>query len=208
MLFDVDTIAPRDAYKLLVSTITPRPIAWVVSQDKAGIVNAAPFSFFNAVSDDPPLVVIGVNGQAVSGNLKDTASNIAATGEYVVCLVSEGTATAMNVTAFEWPSDVDEIAKAHLTAVPSTKVKPPRIAESPVAFECVQVSTYKSSPLNSVIIGRVVAIHVRDEFVLDAAKCYVDTPALKLIGRMHGTGWYARTSDRFEMPRLTEAPKD
>ncbi|WP_439813865.1 flavin reductase family protein [Zavarzinia sp. CC-PAN008] len=208
MLFDVSKIAPRDAYKLLVSTITPRPIAWVVSQDEAGLVNAAPFSFFNAVSDDPPLLVIGVNGPAGATKHKDTARNIAATKEYVICLVSEDTASAMNVTAFDFAPGVNELDKAHLTAVPSALVKPPRIAESPVAFECVEVNTYKASPTNSVILGRVVAIHIRDEFVLDAAKCYVDTPALKLIGRMHGTGWYTRTSDRFEMPRLTEAPKE
>lgn len=202
MLFDFAKIPPRDCYKLLISTVTPRPIAWVVSQDEAGIVNAAPFSFFNVFSGDPPVVGIGV-GSREPGRLKDTRANIEAVGEFVVNLVSEDNARGMNVTAVDFPPQVDELGAAGLTAVPSAKVKPPRIAESPVAMECRLMQVVKLGTTNALILGEVVAMHIHDKLVLDPAKFYVDTPALKLLGRLHGSGWYARSSDQFEMPRLT-----
>ena len=201
MLFDLATISPSVCYKLMVSTIVPRPIAWVVSQDVGGTLNAAPFSFFNALSADPPVIGIGV-GRHSSGRSKDTRSNILETREFVVNLVSDATAAAMNVTAIEFDPDVNELAEARLTTCPSTRVKPPRIAESPVALECQLLQAIDLGPTNGIVLGRVLAIHVHDEAVIDAANGYVDTPALKLIGRMHGTGWYARTSDRFEMRRI------
>ncbi len=201
MLFDPETISPSVCYKLLVSTITPRPIAWVVSQDAHGVLNAAPFSFFNALSADPPVVAIGVARRS-SGGSKDTRANILDTREFVVNLVSEATAAAMNVTAVEFEPDVNELTEAGLTTCASTRVGPPRIAESPVAFECTLLQMIELGPANGIVLGRVVAIHVRDDAVLDASNGYVDTPALKLVGRMHGTGWYARTSDLFEMPRI------
>jgi flavin reductase (DIM6/NTAB) family NADH-FMN oxidoreductase RutF len=121
-----------------------------------------------------------------------------------VNLVSESAVHGMNVTAIDFPPGTDELAEAGLTKVPSAKVKPPRIAESPVALECV---TFQLVPAgrHTIVLGRVVAVHIRDDCVLDAAKCYVDTPKLGLVGRMHGRGWYARTTDRFEVPRLTVA---
>ena len=202
MLFDLSTIDPSLGYKLLVSTITPRPIAWVVSRDAAGVLNAAPYSFFNAFSSNPPVVGVGV-GPRPAGAAKDTRSNIEVTREFVVNLVSEEMAQAMNVTAIDFPPEVDELAEAGLATLPSAKIATPRIAESPVAFECVLQQIVDFGNGNGLILGRVVAIHLRDTAVLDAANAYVDTPALKLIGRMHGTGWYAKTSDRFEMPRWT-----
>lgn len=201
MLFDLATIDPSLGYKLLVSTVTPRPIAWVVSQDGRGVLNAAPFSFFNAFSPDPPVVGIGV-GRRPAGAAKDTRANIADTGEFVVNLVSEATAKAMNVTAIDFDPKDDELAEAGLTTLPSAKVRPPRIAESPVAFECALMQIVELGSYG-LVLGRVLAIHIRDEAVIDPVKCYVDTPALGLIGRMHGTGWYARTTDLFEMRRLT-----
>ena len=201
MLFDLATLNPSICYKLLVSTIVPRPIAWVVSQDVHGTLNAAPYSFFNAFSADPPVVGIGI-GRRSSGHAKDTRANIIETGEFVVNLVSEGTARAMNVTAIEFEPDMNELAEAGLTVCPSLHVKPPRIAESPVAMECGLLQMVDLGPNSGIALGRVLAIHVRDDAVLDPASGYVDTPTLKLIGRMHGTGWYARTSDRFEMPRI------
>lgn len=202
MLFDLAIVDPTIAYKLLVSTITPRPIAWVVSQDAAGTLNAAPYSFFNAMSSDPPVVSIGV-GRRPNGSAKDTRANIAATGEFVVNLVSEETAAAMNITAADFAPQVDELVQAGLTTRPSARVKPPRIAESPVSFECSLLQIVDLGPNNGIVLGRVLAVHVRDEAVLDPARGYIDTPNLHLIGRMHGTGWYARTSDLFEMPRLS-----
>jgi flavin reductase (DIM6/NTAB) family NADH-FMN oxidoreductase RutF len=200
MLFDFHQISGKERYKLLVSTVTPRPIAWVVSQDAKGIVNAAPFSFFNAFSGDPPVVGIGI-GSRKPGQAKDSRANIRETGQFVVNLVSEETAEAMNVTGIEFDPGINELEQAGLTPLPSSRVKPPRIAESPVAMECelLQIVELGESGL---VLGRVLAIHVRDEAVIDASKCSIDTPKLNLIGRMHGSGWYVRTSDLFELPRL------
>ena len=200
MLFDFSVLAARERYKLLVSTVTPRPIAWVVSQDAQGVNNAAPFSFFNAFAGDPPVVGIGI-GSRKPGQAKDSRANILETRQFVVNLVSEKNAEQMNITAIEFERGVDELVQAGLTTLPSVRVKPPRIAESPVAMECelIQIVDLGETGL---VLGRVLAMHVDDEFVLDASKPYIDTPNLKLIGRMHGTGWYARTSDLFEMPRI------
>jgi flavin reductase (DIM6/NTAB) family NADH-FMN oxidoreductase RutF len=201
MLFDFADLAPKNRYKLIASTVTPRPIAWIVSQDAAGVLNAAPFSFFNAFSSDPPIIGIGIAGRS-SGTHKDTRANVAATGEFVVNLVSEETAQAMNVTAIDFDPHVDELAEAGLTTHASVRVKPPRIAESPVSMECVLHQIVDFSPTNSLVLGRILAMHVRDDAVLDAATAHIDTPKLKLIGRMHGTAWYARTTDLFELPRV------
>jgi flavin reductase (DIM6/NTAB) family NADH-FMN oxidoreductase RutF len=204
MLFDFAALRAADRYKLLVSTVGPRPIAWVVTQDPAGITNAAPFSFFNVVSGDPPLVVVGIGGRR-PGDAKDTGNNVRATGEFVVCMVSDANARAMNVTAIDFPHGVDELAEAGLTTLPSARVRPPRIAESPAAFECRRFMNVDLGIDRTLVIGEVLAVHVRDDCVLDAARCHVDNARVDLIGRLHGAGWYARTRDRFEMPRITLA---
>jgi len=204
MLFDFAAIPPRECYKLLVSTVTPRPIAWIVSQNLKGQLNAAPFSFFNAFSGDPPVVGVGI-GSHEPGRAKDTRRNIRETREFVVNLVSEEVAEAMNITAIEFEASVNELAEAQLKTLPSVRVKPPRIAISPVSMECALMQIVDLGPDNGLVLGRVVAMHVRDDMVLDPAKNYIDTPKLKLIGRMHGTGWYARTSDLFKMDRIPRA---
>lgn len=204
MFFDFDTIDPKERYKLFLSTVTPRPIAWVVSQNEEGALNAAPFSFFNAFSGDPPVIGIGM-GSHVPGRPKDSRINIEKTGQFVVNLVSESNAQAMNITAIEFDYGVDELREASLSTLPSVRIKPPRIAESPVAFECELVQVVELGPSSGLVLGRVVAMHIQDEFMLDAARHYVDTPALKLIARMHGSGFYARTSDLFKMDRIPVA---
>ena len=201
MLFDFTALPAQARYKLLASTVTPRPIAWVVSQNAAGAVNAAPFSFFNVLAGDPPTVGISIGNRA-PGQPKDTLANIQATGEFVVNLVSRDNAEAMNKTATEFPSGVDELTAAKLTRLPSVKVTPPRIAESPVAFECKLFQTIPLGPANTLVLGHVVAMHVRDDSVLDALKHYIDTPKLDLIGRMHGGGGYTTTRDQFQIPRI------
>jgi flavin reductase (DIM6/NTAB) family NADH-FMN oxidoreductase RutF len=201
MLFDFETLAVQDRYKLLVSTVVPRPIAWVVTQDLGGRLNAAPYSFFNVFSADPPVVVFGIGGRK-PGDIKDTGQNIRETGQFTVCLVNQDAASAMNVTAIDFPPEVDELAEAGLTTVASTRVKPPRIAESPVALECERFMIVELNTDRALVLGRVVAMHVRDDCVLDAQRCHIDTPKLDLIGRLHGGGWYTRTADRFEMPRI------
>jgi len=201
MLFDFAGLSGRERYKLLVATITPRPIAWVVSQNAGGRLNAAPFSFFNAFSGEPPVIGIGVSSHE-PGRPKDTQRNIRETGEFVVNLVSERTVEAMVITAIEFEAGVDELAQAQLKTLPSVRVKPPRIANSPVAMECELMQIVDLGPDNALVLGRVLAMHVEDDMVLDAEKHYIDTPKLNLIGRMHGTGWYARTGDLFEVPRI------
>jgi flavin reductase (DIM6/NTAB) family NADH-FMN oxidoreductase RutF len=201
MLFDFTKLSHKDCYKLLVSTVVPRPIAWVVTESESGLLNAAPYSFFNVLSGEPPLVAIGIGGRA-PGDQKDTGNNIRHTGEFVVNLVNYASAEAMNITAIDFPPDVSEITEAGLHTLPSVKVKPPRIAESPVAMECERMMTLEISTERALVLGRVVAMHIADEAVMDADRCYIDTPKLDLIGRMHGAGWYSRTTDRFEMPRI------
>ena len=204
MLFDFDKIPAQDRYKLLVSTVGPRPIAWVVTQDTNGVTNAAPFSFFNAVSGDPPLVIIGIGGRK-PGDAKDTGNNIRETGQFVVNMVSDANAEAMNITAIDFPAGVDEIKQAGLTTLPSSKIKVPRIAESPVAFECERFMNIDLGIDRTLVIGKVLAVHVRDDAVLNAERCYIDNEKLDLIGRLHGAGWYSRTRDRFDMPRIALA---
>ena len=201
MLFDFSKLPTRECYKLLVSTVTPRPIAWVVTQNSTGRLNAAPFSFFNAFSADPPVLGIGMASHA-PGRPKDSRVNIKETGQFVVNLVAEENAAAMNVTATEFDYGVDELAEAGLTTLASTHVKPPRIAESPVSFECELMQIIELGASTGLVLGRVLAMHIRDSAVLDSTKNYIDTPALKLLARMHGTDWYTRTSDLFEMPRI------
>jgi flavin reductase (DIM6/NTAB) family NADH-FMN oxidoreductase RutF len=202
MLFDFATISAKDRYTLLVSTVVPRPIAWIVSQDLRGELNAAPFSFFNALAGDPPVVGIGI-GSHDHVRPKDTRRNIRETKQFVVNLVSEETAEAMNITAIEFEHGVNELSQAGLTVVPSSYLKPPRIAESPVSMECELLQIVDLGPESGLVLGRVLAMHVREDFVIDPVKHHIDTPKLKLIGRMHGSGWYVRTSDLFSIDRIS-----
>jgi flavin reductase (DIM6/NTAB) family NADH-FMN oxidoreductase RutF len=201
MLFDFAALSEKDRYKLLVSTVVPRPIAWVVTQDAQGVRNAAPYSFFNVFAGEPPVLCIGIGGRK-PGDAKDTGNNIRVSGQFVVNLVSADTAAAMNVCAIDFPPEVDEIAEAGLTTLPSVKVAPPRIAESPVAMECERMALIDLTSERTLVLGRVLAMHIRDDAVLDAQRCYVDTRKLGLIGRMHGGGWYTTTAEPFEMPRI------
>lgn len=201
MQFDFAKITAKDRYKLMVSTILPRPIAWVVTQSAAGVVNAAPYSFFNGVGGDPPLISISIEGRG-DGVRKDTAVNIRASGQFVVNLVDFAASQEMVVTAIDFAPGVSEVDEARLTTAPSTLVAPPRIAESPVAFECELYKIVELPHDRDLVLGRIVYMHISDEAVLDAERCYVDTPKLDLVGRMHGGGWYSRTTDLFEVPRI------
>lgn len=200
MRFDMDQLAARDRYKLLTGVVVPRPIALVTTIDPLGGINAAPFSFFNAMGADPPLVVLGI-GNRSREEPKDTAKNIRASGEFVVNIVTDEIAERMNITACDFPAGVDELAMAKLTSAPSHRVKPPRVAESPVNMECREVSTTEIGR-NRIILGEVLCMHIRDD-VVDPAKFYVHTEKLHAVGRMHAPGWYTRTSELFEMERPT-----
>ncbi|WP_431284684.1 flavin reductase family protein [Humitalea sp. 24SJ18S-53] len=200
MMFDFNDIPHAERYKLIVSTIVPRPVAWVVSQDADGVRNAAPYSFFNGFASDPPIVGIGI-GLRGTGK-KDTLSNIEATGQFTICLVSQAQALQMNITATDFGPEVDELDEAGLETIPSSLVKPPRIAGSPVAMEC---EVYQLVPLglHTLVLGRILAMHVQDDCVLNAEKHYIDSPKLGLVGRMHGRGWYSLTTERIEIPRMS-----
>jgi flavin reductase (DIM6/NTAB) family NADH-FMN oxidoreductase RutF len=186
------------AYPLLASLVTPRPIALVTSISPDGKVNAAPFSFFNLLGANPPIVAFAP-GDRENGTPKDTALNVRAMHEFVVNLVDEGIAEAMNQCAASLPYGENELVRAGLTAAPSSVVKPPRIAESPASLECVEWGTLQIGG-NRVVIGMIKRLHVRDE-LFDAEKKRIHTDKLFLIGRMSSPDWYCRTRDRFEMKR-------
>jgi len=205
MHFDLAEVGETNAYKLLISTVVPRPIALATTIDKSGRVNAAPFSFFNAVSSRPPVVVLGINGTGPGGSsYKDTEQNIRDTGEFVVNLVDEAIAERMNICAVDFPTEIGELDIADLRAVPSVGVKPPRIAESPVSFECKRITGLSLGSESTLEVGRVIHIHIRDDMV-DPERFYVKTDKLGLVGRMHGRQWYARTTNLFELDRITFA---
>jgi flavin reductase (DIM6/NTAB) family NADH-FMN oxidoreductase RutF len=188
------------AYAMLASLITPRPIAWVTTLDDNGQVNAAPFSFFNALGGDPPIIGFAP-GNRDDGSPKDTARNIRRTHEFVVNLVDESTAEAMNRTAASLPYGVSELESARLTTAPSTVVAPPRIAQAPASFECTEWGTLEIGA-NRVVIGLVKRLHIRDELI-DPEKLRIRTEQFHVIGRMASPNWYCRTRDRFEMVRPT-----
>jgi len=204
MNFDLTSLAPREAYKLLTGVVVPRPIALVTTLDEQGRINAAPFSFFNAVGSDPPLIVLGI-GNRPDGTPKDTARNIRQGGEFVVNIVDELLAPAMNICSGEFPPGVDELQTAGLQAVSSIQIKPPRIAQSPVNLECREHSILEIGR-NRVILGVVLHIHLRDDLI-DADKMHVRTEKLRAIGRLGGAGGYCRTSDAFQMERPSKPPQ-
>jgi flavin reductase (DIM6/NTAB) family NADH-FMN oxidoreductase RutF len=198
MRFDSSDTPPDVLYRLLAATVIPRPIAWVSTKSADGTLNAAPFSFFNVMGDEPPILAIGIN-RGRQG-MKDTARNILETGEFVVNLVPEALAEAMNATSIDAPHGTSEFALAGLTPAPSTHVAPPRIAESPVSFECVTHASLVTGPSQLIAIGRVLAIHVEDQYVLNPERGHVDARSLGMLGRGFGTT-YIRSHDTFEMTR-------
>ncbi len=198
MEFDFSQTGAADRYKLMSAAITPRPIAWVTSLSATGRLNAAPFSFFNMMSSDPPLVVLGIVRRA-DGSLKDTARNILDRGEFAVHLVSETDAASMNFTSIDGPPDFDEIEHGDIATTPSVTIAPPRIASAPVAMECrlferVEVATA------TIFLGEVLHFHI-DDGLIDADRLHVETEAMRLVSRMHGAGWYLRSTDLFKMLR-------
>lgn len=204
MHFDMAALSPADRYKLVVNTVTPRPIAWTVTQGADGIRNCAPHSFFNALSDDPVILVLGLLGASrEEGGYKDTARLIRETGEFTVALVSEDDAERMNLTAIDAPPGVDELEFAGIETMPSLRVRPPLIASAPVSFECKVYQIIEPSARSCIVLGEVVTMHIADRFISDPARLRIDTGAMKLIGRQHGAGNYVRSSDSFEMKRVT-----
>ncbi|WP_054005560.1 flavin reductase family protein [Cypionkella psychrotolerans] len=199
MRWDLDKVAEPIAYKLLAATVMPRPIAWVVTQSHDGKLNAAPYSFFNVMGSAPPTLVLGLMADPTRG-FKDTAANILATGEFVVNLVPEALVQQMNTTSVDAPTGVNELNLAGLETEASVHIRPPRIAASPVAFECRMLSSVVTGPHQTIVIGRVLAAHIDDRFILNAERAHIDTPALNLVARSYGST-YVRSHDTFELDR-------
>ncbi len=200
MQIDVGTVSPVDVYHLLVGIVTPRPIAWVTTLDESGRVNLAPYSFFNVFGSNPPVVVFSPTVRR-DGGRKDTLLNVEAGSEFVLNAVAESVAEAMNLSSAELPRGESEADLAGLTLVPSFKVKPPRVAESPAHMECrvLQIVSIGDGPMAAnLVIGEVLAIHVEDALFDENGR--IDPRKLRTIGRLGGD-FYCRTSDLFDLRR-------
>lgn len=200
MLIDVAAANYLDVYHLLVGVVTPRPIAWVTTLDPKGRVNLAPFSFFNAFGANPPVVVFSPTLRR-DGSKKDTLRNLEATGEFVLNAAVESLAERMNLCSKELPYGQSEAELAGLNLVPSLKVKPPRVADTPVTMECklLQIVPLGKGPVaGNLVIGEILVMHISDA-VLDA-NGRIDPRKLQTIARLGGD-YYCRTSDLFEMKR-------
>jgi flavin reductase (DIM6/NTAB) family NADH-FMN oxidoreductase RutF len=196
----------RELYNILISSVAPRPIAWVSSLSASGQPNLAPFSFFNCVCGDPPLLGFAPglrppkDPAPTHGEPKDTLRNIRETREFVISVVTYDLREPMNLTSGEYDSTINEFDLAHVTPKPSRIVRPPRVGESPVSFECKlhQILDFSAGPTGgSLVIGLIVAIHIDDAYLKEGR---IDRNSLDLIGRMGGTQ-YTRTTERFEMAR-------
>lgn len=199
MHVDLNTLTERERYKLLMSSVLPRPIALVTSIDEKGQVNAAPFSCFNLMGTTPATVVIGIDSRS-PGILKDTVRNVHLTGEFVVNMVSEEIAERMSLCSTPLPPDEDELKFAGLTAAQSVQVAAPRIAESPINLECKRSTSLDIGHGRTIIVANIVHYHIQDEFY-DRESGYVLADKIGLIARMHGKSWYVRSSDLFEVAR-------
>jgi flavin reductase (DIM6/NTAB) family NADH-FMN oxidoreductase RutF len=200
MQIDFTTLPVRKAYALMTTSIMPRPVAWVSTISPGGRTNLAPFSFFQGVTANPPtLLIVPVNTS--DGRRKDTARNIEETGEFVVNVVPFALAEQMNQTASLLPADESEFETFGIAQAPSTRVRPPRVAATPIAFECTlhQVVHVGEGPLAaSVIIGRIQFAHIADGVL--GPDGMPDPGKLDLVGRLGGE-LYARTTDRFSIKR-------
>ncbi len=206
MIFDCNTLTAAELYPLLAGTIVPRPIAWVSTVNELGQSNLAPFSFFQLVCDAPPTLMLSVNRKAGSAQ-KDTARNIAATGQLVVHLVSPGDLALMNATAGDYASDVSEIEALQIATVPALKVQPPRLAHSLVSFECecVSLSAYPADvPACDLILAKVLCLHIDDSLLNSEGRIRHDQ--IDWLARLGGQ-WYCHTqhSDNLTLARPNQA---
>lgn len=194
MILDPGTVSPGDFYRFMISVVVPRPIAFVSTVSADGRFNVAPFSYFNAITNQPPLLGISINRRR--GGPKDTLRNIEATAEFVVNTVDEPLGARMVQTSGEWPEDVDEFALSGLTPVASDLIKPPRVGESPIGMEC---RLHRIIELGNTffVVGEIVRAHVKDA-VLTEGK--VDIAKLRPLARLGGDG-YSVVRDVIQMAR-------
>jgi len=203
MQLDPKTIGTEAMYKLMIGCVVPRPIAWVSSVDAAGVPNLAPFSYFMAITHDPPTIAFSASPRTEAGGgrgKKDTLRNVELTREFVVNMVDDALAEQMNVTSGDYAPDIDEFEQASLVAAPSVKVRAPRVAAAPINMECrvVQIMPVGNLPSN-LVIGQIVHLHVRDD-VYDPATGRLDMHRLKPVGRLAGQ-LYTHVHEIFEMKR-------
>ncbi|WP_454625986.1 flavin reductase family protein [Bradyrhizobium cenepequi] len=201
--FDFRKLSARERYKLMIGTVVPRPIALVTTVDPTGRINAAPFSFFNCLSADPPILALGVENHP-DMSFKDTARNIRLTEVFTVNVVSHAIVEAMHVCAVPFAAGRDELTAAGLTAMPGTEVASPWIKEAPAAFECRRHVTLELGKSRQIILGEIVFAHYQRE-VIDAERLRIDPAKLDAIARLGGNTC-ATIRDRFEMltPTLDE----
>ncbi len=195
MRIDASTLDRQASHELLKGCVSPRPIAWISTLSAVGVANAAPYSCFTFVSLVPPMVCFSVEPR-LDGTKKDTLRNAESTGDFVVNLVPEELAAAMNTSAENFPPEVSEIAKAGLTTAPSEMVRAPRIAESPVNLEC-RVERVVEVGQNRLVIGEVLLVHVRDDLYRDGT---IDVARLRPVARLAGNE-YCRLGEVFELDR-------
>lgn len=190
-------LTPTERYKLLTGLVIPRPIGWISTWSNNGVANCAPFSFFNAVSEDPPLCIVSFGPRLDSG-MKHTLKNIRRTGEFVVNLPDEATANAMHLSSAEIPEAESEFASAGLTPVPASLVKHPRIAEAPASFECRVYQRLEFDGRRELVIGEILLLHTH-EGVVDPHTKRVNEAHYHPIGRLYASR-YCTTHQRFDLP--------
>jgi flavin reductase (DIM6/NTAB) family NADH-FMN oxidoreductase RutF len=197
MDYAASDLTPRERYKVLTSFILPRPIAWVTSLGPTGVVNAAPFSFFNAFCEDPPLCMFAANRKP-DGEDKDTFLNIQRTGEFVVNLADEPLAKAMHESSGDFPPEIGEPEYLGLKLAPSTSIAVPRLADTPWAMECKLWKLIDVNDDRRLIMGEGIHFHIRDE-LWDPETMRVHMERYHPIGRMFADR-YCRTDDRVVFP--------
>jgi flavin reductase (DIM6/NTAB) family NADH-FMN oxidoreductase RutF len=197
MQYGVNDVNHRDRYKILTAFVLPRPIAWVTSLGRGGVVNAAPFSFFNVFAEDPPLIMFAINKRP-DGRLKDTWLNIERTGEFVVNLTDEPLARAMHDSSGDFPPNVGEPDYLGLKLAPSVDIKPPRLADAPWSMECRTWQVINVKDDRQLVIGEGLRFHIRDE-LWDTKAMRVHMDRYRPVGRMFADR-YCRTDDRMEFP--------
>lgn len=201
MQIDPQIVEKQSIYKLLIGCVVPRPIAWVSSLGDGGVANVAPFSFFMAVCNDPPTLAFSSGRR--DGQLKDTVRNIEQTQDFVVNIVDDAVAEAMNLTSGEYGPEVSEFALAGLTAAPGVKVHAPRVVEAPISLECrvTQILPVGHGP-HSLVLGEIVYFHIRDD-LYNVNTGRIDMQRLHPVGRLAGN-LYTHVHDIFEMKRPNE----
>lgn len=197
MDIDFTTLDPDIRYKLLVGLVVPRPIAFVSTYNENGVANCAPFSFFNVVSHEPPLVIISI-GTRDKGGMKDTLKNILRSGEFVVNMVDEATANGMHIASGDFSEEESEFDKAGFTPLPAIRVKQPRIKESPASFECLLRQRTELGPGRVFLFGEIVMMHAA-EGIVDPVTRRVSDTLYRPVGRLWGNR-YCTTRQRFALP--------